>query len=212
MGCHINQEGLSSKSWLPGISWMSHSLSALIFSFDQWGWESPSCRPHGECKMNLRGYQRCEKEWRSIKCMGLVWENKASESAWQARLLIQRAGRTQRTTVAFVGLKQRPLLSGINYPQGRGVRAVCSQSGLLGHLTLWDINSQDSLVIFNLHQCLFFQFCPSFFSTLEAAWYFIGLWARRAECSYKSPSSLCWDSGTQGVSCSGLKQRCPKKL
>lgn len=54
--------------------------------------------------------------------------------------------------------QKRPLLSGINYAQGRGVRAVCSLSGLLCHLTLWDINPQDSLVIFNLHQCLFFFF------------------------------------------------------
>ena len=156
--------------------------------------------------MNLRGDHRCEKEWKSIKCMGLVWENKASDSAWQARLW---AGRTQRTTMAFESLKQRSLLSGINYPQGWGVRAVCSPSGLLGHLTLWDINSQDSLVIFNLHQCLFFQFCPPYpFSTLGDAWYFIGLRARRAECSYKSHSSPSWDSGTQWVSCSGLMHSC----
>lgn len=58
---------------------------------------------------------------------------------------------------------KRPLLSGINYPQGRGVRAVCSLSGLLGHLTLWDINPQDSLVIFNLHQCLLLSSVPVFF-------------------------------------------------
>lgn len=154
-GSALSPDSLGYPGWV-----ILYQLNFLIWPM---GHGSPSCLPRREYNMNLRGGHRCEKEWESIKCMGLVWENKTSDSAWQARLLRQWAGRTQKTTTACVSRKERPLLSGINYPWGRGVRAVCSLSGLLGHLTLWDINSQGSLVIFNLHQCLFFQFCPPLF-------------------------------------------------
>lgn len=120
---------------------MNQPLPALRFSSAQFRQGSPSCLPCREGKLIFRQDQRCEKDGKNIEYVGLIWAHKTSDSA-RVSLTVgwgRGAGWGWGDPENHPGLwesKQRPLLSGINYPPGRGVRAVCSLSGLLDHLTL----------------------------------------------------------------------------
>lgn len=142
---------------------MSHPLSASIFSSDQWGWRSPSCQPHRECKMNLWQDLRCGKNWRSIKHVGLAWENKPCESAWvptDSRL----GGPKEPPSLCECQTEVSTFWDKLSIRQRR--QGCCSLSGLYGHPAPWDINPLDSPVTSNLPQCLVFQLCPPFSSLL----------------------------------------------